>query len=136
MKVPCTTKFAKTKKAASSTSTQLSGNTLPVSVDVKTEVAIPPKVSTCDENVPTIPAVLSQICGMDVSPSKSDGNSVSMDESMSACDSFKSPDVEYIDNNDIPAIDSINRSTFRNLHISDDSETTGDICESCNMCWQ
>ncbi|KAI3733299.1 hypothetical protein L6452_12741 [Arctium lappa] len=41
-------------------------------------------------------------CKMDVSPSKSE---VSMDETMSTCDSLNKPDVVYIDNNDMAAID-------------------------------
>ncbi|KAG6626221.1 hypothetical protein CIPAW_15G033600 [Carya illinoinensis] len=65
---------------------------------------------------------------MDVSPSKSDGLSVSLDESMSTCDSFKSPEVEYVDNNDVPAVDSIERKTFGNLYISDLEEKIGNIC--------
>jgi cyclin A len=44
---------------------------------------------------------------------------------MSTCDSFKSPEVEYIDNNDVPAVDSINRKTFSNLFISDHDEKAG-----------
>ncbi|OMO55006.1 hypothetical protein COLO4_36246 [Corchorus olitorius] len=65
---------------------------------------------------------------MDFSPTKSDGVSVSMDETMSTCDSFKSPEVEYMDSRDIPAIESIERKTFSNLYISDHVEETGNIC--------
>ncbi|KAK2659447.1 hypothetical protein Ddye_005980 [Dipteronia dyeriana] len=127
-------KIAKPKKApavSSVSSTAFSGNVLLASLNAKsTAAAVPSKVISLprsDEISPSITA-LSVPCNMDVSPSKSDGNSVSMDESMSASDSFKSPDVEYIDDNDNPAVDSINRSTFRNLHISDDAETTGNVC--------
>ncbi|KAK3230588.1 hypothetical protein Dsin_002469 [Dipteronia sinensis] len=127
-------KIAKPKKAppASSGSTGFSGNVLLASLNAKSTAAaaVPSKVTSLprsDDIAPSITA-LSVPCNMDVSPSKSDGNSVSMDESMSASDSFKSPDVEYLDDNDNPAIDSINRSTFRNLHISDDAETTGNVC--------
>ncbi|KAL5779368.1 hypothetical protein ACOSQ2_010105 [Xanthoceras sorbifolium] len=130
--VPCSIKIAKSKKApsASSGTTGFSGNVLPASLHAKSSAAVPSKVTSLprsDEIAVSITA-LPVPCSMDVSPSKSDGDSVSMDESMSACDSFKSPEVEYIDNIDIPAIDSINRNTFRNLHISDDAETTGNIC--------
>ena len=48
-----------------------------------------------------------------------------MDETMSICDSYKSPEVEYIDNNDLPAVDSINRKTFSSLYISDHEEKAG-----------
>ncbi|KAJ0025263.1 hypothetical protein Pint_08124 [Pistacia integerrima] len=154
--VPCSSKVAKTKKSnpASSVSTSFSGNLLPASLSSKSNTVVPSKVTSLprteepapsivkssnvfpskvaslprsDKIVPSIAAVPASCC-MDVSPSKSDANSVSMDETMSACDSFKSPDVEYIDNNDVPALDSINRNTFRNLYISDHAETTGNGC--------
>lgn len=72
----------------------------------------PPPVATV-----TVPAPV-----VDVSPSKSDTMSVSTDESMSSCDSFKSPDIEYVDNSDVAAVDSIERKTFSNLNISDSTE--------------
>jgi cyclin A len=81
-------------------------------------------ISTRDESVPPVAAV-SVPCSNDVSPSKSDDLSISLDESMSTCDSFKSPEVEYIDNNEIIAIDSINKKTLSNLYISDHLETAG-----------
>lgn len=62
---------------------------------------------------------------MDVSPVKSDAFSVSMDESMSTCDSLKSPDVEYVDNFDISAVDSIERKASNTLCIADDVEIAG-----------
>lgn len=61
---------------------------------------------------------------MDVSPSKSD-----MDETMSTCESLNSPDVEYIDNNDIAAMESIERKTCSKLNISDHVETIGTVCK-------
>ncbi|GKB36456.1 cyclin A1,1 [Tanacetum coccineum] len=73
-----------------------------------------------------VPSVQSK---MDVSPSKSDGLSVSMDETMSTCDSLNSPDVEYIDNNDIAAIESIERKTSSKLSISDHDDTQGNVCK-------
>ncbi|KAK6146426.1 hypothetical protein DH2020_020295 [Rehmannia glutinosa] len=53
-----------------------------------------------------------------VSPDKSDFFSVSMDESMSTCDSLKSPDVEYMDSNEIAAVDSIERKASNMFCIS------------------
>lgn len=138
LKVPCSTKLAKAKKApeANNANTSISGNFLPASSNGKTSttVPVPCKVTSLprsDENVktsaPSIAAAVSVSCSMDVSPSKSDANSVSMDESMSVCDSFKSPEVEYLDNNDVPPLDSIDRKTFRNLYISDHTERTGTL---------
>ncbi|XP_044510683.1 cyclin-A1-1-like [Mangifera indica] len=83
-----------------------------------------PRSDKLAPNIAEVPASSS----MDVSPNNSDANSVSMDETTSASDSFKSPDVEYIDNNDVPALDSIDRNTFRNLYISGHAETTGNGC--------
>nr|POF04356.1 cyclin-a1-1 [Quercus suber] len=73
-------------------------------------------------------AVVPASCSMDVSPSKSDGLSISLDETMSTCESYKSAEVEYIDNNDLPAVDSINEKTLSNLYISNHEEKTGNIC--------
>ena len=130
MKVPCTTKVAKVKKGpppACITNVGISGKKLPASSNVKPSLSVPSKVTSLprsDEAVPGIAAVPAPY-SMDLSPSKSDDFSVSLDETMSTCDSFKSPEVEYVDNNDVPAVDSINRKTFSNLYISDHSESTG-----------
>lgn len=137
--VPCSNKIAKVKKAPSSctvhNNTGVFGGVLPAALNVKPSTVVPGKsdgskvtsLPTSYEVAPTI-STLSAPCSMDFSPSESDGVSVSMDESMSTCDSFKSPQVEYIDNNDVPAVDSIDRKTFSNLHISENAETAGNIC--------
>lgn len=62
---------------------------------------------------------------MDTSSLKSDCLSVALDGSMSSSDSLKSPEVEYIDNSDVAAIDSIERKTYNKLCISDDEKTAG-----------
>ncbi|KAL4565799.1 hypothetical protein LXL04_029905 [Taraxacum kok-saghyz] len=85
------------------------------------------KPTASSKSIPTarkdaiVPPVQSK---MDVSPSKSD-----MDETMSTCESLNSPDVEYIDNNDIAAMESIERKTCSKLNISDHVETTGNVCK-------
>ncbi|XP_048227403.1 cyclin-A1-1 isoform X2 [Ricinus communis] len=130
---PCSNKIAKVKKGTpactSNTATAFSGSNLPASLNVKSSA-----ISTC--KVPSVPrndeavrsiSVDPVPCSMDVSPSKSDAISVSLDETMS-CDSFKSPEVEYMDNNDIPAIDSINKKTLSNLYISDHVQTAENLC--------
>ncbi|XP_071702686.1 cyclin-A1-4-like [Rutidosis leptorrhynchoides] len=73
-----------------------------------------------------VPPVKTKI---DVSPTKSDDLSVSMDETMSTCESLNSPDVEYIDDNDIATIDNIERKTYSKLNISDHADTTGNMCK-------
>ncbi|KAI3821247.1 hypothetical protein L1987_08810 [Smallanthus sonchifolius] len=111
--VPCVSKISETKKGSSSSSVHLnptrSRKDAPVS---KINIVVPPVQTK-----------------MELSPSKSDGLSVSMDETMSTCDSLNSPDVEYIDSNDIAAIESIERKTSSKLNISDHVEPAGNVCK-------
>ncbi|KAI9113211.1 hypothetical protein K1719_015736 [Acacia pycnantha] len=109
--------------------------TVPVStnLDAKSSSIDFPKVTSASQKSEAAPAVSNSTVPltsiMDVSPSKSDGMSVSMDETMSTCDSFNSPEVEYMDNNDVSAVDSIGRKTLNILNISDNTDrTTGNIC--------
>nr|QYW07111.1 cyclin A1-1 [Dimocarpus longan] len=133
--VPCSTKVAKAKKAktalsTSSGNTDFSGNFLPASLNTKPSAAGPCKVTSLprhDETGPGITAV-SVPCSMDVAPCKLDGYSASVNQSMSACDFFKCPEVEFIDNNGIPTNDSFESNSFRNLQNSDHAKTTGNIC--------
>lgn len=83
-------------------------------------------MTTRHEDVPSVAVATAVAAAVPVSssfdvlsPGKSDGMSVSMDETMSSCDSFKSPDIEYVDNTDVSAVDSIQRKTFCSLNISD-----------------
>nr|CAD1843398.1 unnamed protein product [Ananas comosus var. bracteatus] len=57
-------------------------------------------------------------CSNVASPGRS-GDSASLDETMSTCDSMKSPDFEYIDNGDSSMVASLERRANNNLHISD-----------------
>ncbi|EEE54183.1 hypothetical protein OsJ_01006 [Oryza sativa Japonica Group] len=51
------------------------------------------------------------------------GDSVSVDETMSMCDSMKSPDFEYIDNGDSSSVlGSLQRRANENLRISEDRD--------------
>lgn len=141
------TKVAKTKKEPSpcnsSSSSVISVNKKPTLSNVKSAtVNVFPKAITTtssfsgrNEVVPPPPLVAPTTFNVPVSssmdlssPGKSDGMSVSMDETMSSCDSFKSPDIEYVDNSDVPAVDSIERKTFCSLNISDSNYPSGNIC--------
>ncbi|ESQ31032.1 hypothetical protein EUTSA_v10011442mg [Eutrema salsugineum] len=93
----------------------LSSNVLPLQQSVKPSVA-PTKVTSFPYEHKA------------ASPSKSDDESVSMDETVSTCDSYKSPQVEYIDNEEISAVVSIERKALSNLYITPSSETTGNYC--------
>ncbi|EAY73164.1 hypothetical protein OsI_01037 [Oryza sativa Indica Group] len=84
------------------------------------ESVLPPKVLSI---VPTAaPAPVTVPCSSFVSPMHS-GDSVSVDETMSTCDSMKSPDFEYIDNGDSSSVlGSLQRRANENLHISEDRD--------------
>lgn len=81
-----------------------------------------PALPICDETLSRT-FIPSGPCSMDLSQDQSDNLSVSMDESVSTCDSLKSPEVEYIDKSNVADIDSIERKTCNKLHISDHVET-------------
>ncbi|KAK3006588.1 hypothetical protein RJ639_016118 [Escallonia herrerae] len=126
--VPCPVKITNPKKEASTfnNSASFSGNNLPSSSVMKPCTVISSRnVSLPISTVSVPPAPRS----VDISPIQSDSSSISMDESMSTCDSLKSPDVEYIDNNDIAAVESIERKTCSKLFISEHVEVSGNICK-------
>ncbi|KAA0055489.1 cyclin-A1-1 [Cucumis melo var. makuwa] len=114
--VPCATKALKARKSspARTRSTNMPVTNTTTMLDVKTTNPVAPSNVTAFSRTD---ATAVSSC-MDVSPSKSDGVSVSLDETMSTCDSFKSPDVEYMDNTDVPAVDSVERKTKSSLCIS------------------
>ncbi|CAI9786621.1 unnamed protein product [Fraxinus pennsylvanica] len=129
--VPCTAKIVSIKnRSSTSTNATFPVPTLPGSLLKPSVVA-----SSKNSAFPKSDAMLSRIgvepvpCSMDVSPDQSDGLSISMDESMSTCDSLNSPEVEYIDNNEIAAVDSIERNTSHKLCISERVEVAGNICK-------
>lgn len=119
-----------TKKGSSASSNaSLSGAFLPPLTSAKQNMAaVGRSTSVSKSDVvlhKTIPVPV--LCRMDVSPVKSDAYSVSMDESMSTCDSLKSPDVEYVDNLDNSAVDSIERKASNMLCITEDLGIAGII---------
>ncbi|XP_062188909.1 cyclin-A1-2-like isoform X2 [Phragmites australis] len=79
----------------------------------------PPKVPTIVHVPNRIPALAP--CSSFVSPGRSE-DSVSVDETMSICDSMKSPDFEYIDNGDSSMLASLQRRANEHLRISDDRD--------------
>ncbi|XP_058781513.1 cyclin-A1-1 [Vicia villosa] len=137
------TKVAKTKKEPSPCTSSISGNKKPTFSNVKSATVVFPKAITTTSTststsssfsetvLPIVPTTFNVpvSSAMDLSsPGKSDGMSVSMDETMSSCDSFKSPDIEYVDNSDVAAVDSIERKTYCSLNISDTDYPKGNIC--------
>ena len=63
-------------------------------------------------------------CSTAISPNQS-RESISSDESMSTCDSMKSPEFEYIDNAESAAVSSLERRTSYNLHITENPDKEG-----------
>ncbi|GMH22316.1 hypothetical protein Nepgr_024159 [Nepenthes gracilis] len=128
--VPCAAaKIVKAKKG-SSANISLSRSTVPASLVTKPDAVIVSKTSfpKCDETI-SHATMLPAPGSMDISPTASDEFSVSMDESMSTCDSLKSPEVEYVDENDVAALHSIERKTSSTLHISEPGGTAGNVCK-------
>lgn len=129
--VPCAEKISKAKRGSSkiSRSVGITGNTSSSSLNVKPTALIPCKDTSLPKSDGTASTVtaLPDPCSLDVSPNRSDGISASMDETMSTCDSFKSPEVEYMDVDDL-AVNSIERKTCSKLYISEHVEAEGNIC--------
>ncbi|CAO2199723.1 unnamed protein product [Urochloa humidicola] len=80
---------------------------------------VPPKVPTVLDVPSRMPALVP--CSTFVSPGRS-GDSISVDETMSTCDSIISPDIEYIDNEDASMLASLQRRANEHLRISDDRD--------------
>uniref|UniRef100_A0A1J3GTW7 Cyclin-A1-1 n=1 Tax=Noccaea caerulescens TaxID=107243 RepID=A0A1J3GTW7_NOCCA len=118
----CSNKSAKLKLAQSQAvclNGGFSSNVLPLQQSVKPSGIAPAKV-TYEHKASS---------SSSSSPAKSDDESVSMDETMSSCDSYnKSPQVEYIDNEEVSAVVSIERKALSNLYITPNPETTGNHC--------
>ncbi|KAL2893211.1 Cyclin-A1-1 [Bienertia sinuspersici] len=140
--VPCTaSKSIKAKKghATSLNNTNFPRNSIPPLVNPKAKAVVPLKtslpssdaVSSFKAKSPNSKVVLSQTSvssSMDISPGPSDAQSLSM-ESISTCESLKSPEVEYLDGNDVAELSSIERKTSDKLHISDHMETSVNFCK-------
>ena len=129
MQVPCTTKIVSIEKGSSvSSNGSFSGVFHPAATNSvkQTTVAAGRSSSSMKSNVAILEdGAASVTYSMNVSPDKSDSFSVSMDESMSTCDSLKSPDVEYVDNNDLTEVDSIERKASNMLCISEPMDIGG-----------
>ncbi|KAH0781346.1 hypothetical protein KY290_000944 [Solanum tuberosum] len=66
---------------------------------------------------------------MDISPSHSDGSLVAMDESMSTSDTVRTPEVEYIDDHELAAVDSIEKKACSTLYILEHVTAAAVICK-------
>ncbi|XAR55550.1 hypothetical protein NMG60_11035651 [Bertholletia excelsa] len=131
--VPCAAKISNSKKIppACTNNAGFSGGIVPATLSTKPSVVVPSRstsYSNSNDIVSSRTTAPSVLCSMDVSP-LSDGSSVSTDETMSTCDSLKSPDVEYVDNNDIAAVDSIERKTISKLYITEHVDAKESNCK-------
>ncbi|QCD99902.1 cyclin A [Vigna unguiculata] len=128
-------KTAKTKKedparSSSITRSTACGNKSRELKTINSATTIIPKANSLPQRKDAAPAVarvsMPVRSSFDVSPAKSDVRSVSMDETLSSY-SIKSPDeVEYLDNRDVSAVDSIQRKTS-NLSICGTTKPEGNI---------
>ena len=146
MKVPCVAKTAKIKKEISirTPNTGLSGCTLSASTSSKSTVLVPssnasspgtlqptaeaaalPSPRSMDTVHTTQNDIVHESRCMDASPCRSVSGSVSLNESMSTCDSLTSAEFEYIDSVEVSGVKSIERKTSKSLYISDDLEVAG-----------
>lgn len=133
MKVPCAS--AKSVKAKKGYPTSIYDTNLPALLTEKPNavavaVAVAPsKVSSVRNKAASLKVsqtyVFQAPSKMDVSPSLSNGDSVSMEDSMSTCDSLKSPEVEYLDDSDVATLSSIHKKTSENLHTDDHMDISG-----------
>ncbi|KAI8015853.1 Cyclin-A1-1 [Camellia lanceoleosa] len=128
--VPCEVDIAKMKKESSTLcyNKSIYENLLPTSCNVKSRTNVSCQ-DTCFQRADQPAASITASSSMDVSPSKSDGGSVSLDETMSTCDFLRSPEFEYIDNDDALAVNSIERKACSSLDISDPEGIAGNICK-------
>lgn len=140
--VPCaTSKSIKAKKgyATSFNSTNFPGSNLPALLTNKPNVAASSKASlprndaeatyrTTSPKVSHISAP-SAPCRMDISPTPSNADCISMEDSMSTCDSLKSPQFEYLDESEVAMLSSIQQKTSESLHIDDQLEIAGNLCK-------
>lgn len=130
--VRCKTKVVSIKKGVSTSikNDRFSGSSsLPASSFVKPNTAASSKHANPQKADAPLPTITTSSCSMDLFPIESDGLSESMDESMSTCDSLKSPEVEYLDNTEAVTVDSIEKRTSSKLFITDDIEPSGIICK-------
>ncbi|KAK8347979.1 hypothetical protein V6Z12_A06G054100 [Gossypium hirsutum] len=67
---------------------------------------------------------------MDISPCRSLCASVSLDETMSTCDSLESPKFGYLENEDVSAIESIETKANANLYMSELTQKEGKISKT------
>ncbi|XP_010532201.1 PREDICTED: cyclin-A1-1-like isoform X2 [Tarenaya hassleriana] len=127
----CSNKSAKIKVAPTQTAclyTDSASTGLRAQPIVQTSSVVPGKDTSLpcrDENASATAVIFPNQCENEASsPIQFEDVSVSMDESMSTCDSFKSPQVEYIDNGEVSAVESIERKALSNLYIAENSETS------------
>lgn len=131
LKVPCTSKLAKKKET--STCTQDHGLSRPTTLSPEScaDVSCMDTIWTRDDQpTPKVLGLLSpsSMCtpgSMDISPDRSLSGSVSLDETMSTCDSLKSPEFEYVENEDVSAVKWIERKANYNLYISKYTQREG-----------
>lgn len=127
--VPCTARNGKAKKdnTTYTKNSDIPGNSS-VSVNLKPSVAVTCIDTSLLKSAGSVSrnSAFTAPLNIYVSPSSSEEHSVSLDDTTSSSDSLKSPEVEYIENDDSSALNSIARKTSSSLYIS---EPAGNMCK-------
>ncbi|XP_057518118.1 cyclin-A1-4 [Amaranthus tricolor] len=129
--VPCAS--AKSVKAKKGYPTSINDTNLPALWAEKPNAVAASKISLVRSKAASLKVsqtyVFQAPSRMDVSPSLSNGDSVSMEDSMSTCDSLKSPEVEYLDDSDVATLSSIHKKTSENFQADDHMDISGNGCK-------
>lgn len=134
--VPCTSKVAKKKEtSARSQDNGLCRNTLskPPILESFDSVSCMDRMWMRDDHPTTKVSGLPSPCSMlmprsmNISPCRSLSGSISLDETMSTCSSLKSPEFEYVENEDVSTVKSIERKANNILFISEYTQKEGKI---------
>ncbi|TYI21694.1 hypothetical protein ES332_A06G055900v1 [Gossypium tomentosum] len=120
--VPCTSKVAKKKETSILLTTP--------SLESFDGVSCINTICTRDDHPTTKVSALTLPSSMDISPCRSLCASVSLDETMSTCDSLESPKFGYLKNEDVSAIESIETKANANLYMSELTQKEGKISKT------
>ncbi|OMP11216.1 hypothetical protein COLO4_03956 [Corchorus olitorius] len=138
MAVPCVSKVAKKKETSSCTKDNgLANSSLPTTGSLESCV-----YSSCMDAIwtgddqptievsgPSSPSNMRKPRSIDISPCISICGSVSLEETMSTCDSLISPEFDYVENEDVLVVKSTERKANNNLHISGHAQKEGKVCQ-------
>ncbi|OMO50401.1 hypothetical protein CCACVL1_30461 [Corchorus capsularis] len=137
MAVPCVSKVAKKKETSTCTKDNgLANSSLPTTGSLESCVyssRTDAKWTGDDQPTtkvsgPSSPSNMRKPRSIDISPCISLCGSVSLEETMSTCNSLISPEFDYVENEDV-LVKSTERNANNNLHISGHAQKEGKVCQ-------